>query len=1430
MDINRNQQTNTFVKGMDTDTSDMLLESDKYRYAENVRIITNTDSNTGELRLIEGNTGIDLGKTGRILSFDSMRDIIVFVTKDGNETWSVYTYNPQDTVSDENPHKVLTIEDQAIWKSNDDLKPITTVLRWESDNNKKLYIADNTGTHGILVVDLSKTYTSTNFSEVFEYQEVVLDSPKIQIYSQGQLKPAIVQYAYRMYKENGSVTTLSALSKPLSLYKNYNSGYAYGKTTNKSVKINITPGGEVLNRIQLYRITYEQVGQEPTIHLIRDEKFLNGEYIDYGTNIQTISTSEFISMYNLQIRPKVIESKSDYLFAANLSYQQDSIDDDFKNFDARAYNKGAVVVDGQIVGNQAFGENNQSGVYDSSLWEPVNGYNGIGTNIAWKYVYNTTHVITPTDYQNSCRTYRRGEVYRFGIRLFNKKGIPSSVKWIADIQMPDDNDIIVDDNSQFTNQLAQLQQYYAKEIGIKFVPLETPAWDDVSAYEIVQCPRTIADKFTLTQGIVGHVHEIYTFPTENLQDYSHTINSGTTTNYLTPVGFLSMEDIYAIQSDLDSGGLSSNGGYSTIGPNGYSCRYARPNRSILQFASPEYVYQPDDIRNIISQADNNVHIECVASYIPNSEICTDIYDRYSNILTDMYSTRDSVLVSWRDRASYQFYTPVYFVMSSYTSTSPYALGVHVENDNEYKAHIESRASAQTLISSYEGNGDKFYYFGPEVAIYNTGRDLYGTQTLYGITAINGVTGVSDEKLHRSTGRLNIETQNENSNLAWTQHFFNYLFPVKQVNTKPFITENISNISYADSPEYNQFSNSNTLTIKNNVTSIGNKTFVNWTAPFITTESDPSRIQGLMDHSSNLNSQLPQVNGPSSSDGYHPESQGSFYPIGTGGRCMLLQLENQLNRYQSSEDILQHMPEICVANIKQNTIPYGGYTETSINNSKYISVGAYKKILPNEDKSISVFEGDAFIKIFTYYNSHDWFDPLYRRFFKNATVYAVPLEMDIDIQGQFSNSLYGVTTQETWVQDKASAFNGYTQEDDAYLYNTAYNAETDVSTWYPDTRTSGQVNNYDTRVHYSQKKSNNETIDSWTQFKTSDFIDVDTRYGEITALELFKNKLIFWQNRATGILSVNERVIVQDINSIQIALGTGQVLERFDYLSTSYGQVKEQYNQDSSDSTLYWWDGNNKEILSYTDGTNIIQLSTVRNIKNYINERQQSTSPLIMYDQKYKEVVCNVVNNESVVYNEMAQAFTSVYKYAPYFYCNIIGQNYSAREYTNNNITIFKENYTTGNSATLFTNSITPIIKYVVNQDPQYNKVFDIQTFGGRFYGGGSSVDETQTNVTGDKYARDNEILNNIKFIYKTPLKQESRCSGKDTVSNLEYDFRITVPRAGKEMLVNGNSVWTVSDYGDRMKGKTMQCEIKSISNNLDFSLQYIITKFRISWA
>jgi hypothetical protein len=61
MDTN-NTQINTFVKGMDTDTSDALISSEAYRYAENLRYVTDGESNSGELHLIDGGWNVGVFK------------------------------------------------------------------------------------------------------------------------------------------------------------------------------------------------------------------------------------------------------------------------------------------------------------------------------------------------------------------------------------------------------------------------------------------------------------------------------------------------------------------------------------------------------------------------------------------------------------------------------------------------------------------------------------------------------------------------------------------------------------------------------------------------------------------------------------------------------------------------------------------------------------------------------------------------------------------------------------------------------------------------------------------------------------------------------------------------------------------------------------------------------------------------------------------------------------------------------------------------------------------------------------------------------------------------------------------------------------------------------------------------------------------------
>jgi len=222
--------------------------------------------------------------------------------------------------------------------------------------------------------------------------------------------------------------------------------------------------------------------------------------------------------------------------------------------------------------------------------------------------------------------------------------------------------------------------------------------------------------------------------------------------------------------------------------------------------------------------------------------------------------------------------------------------------------------------------------------------------------------------------------------------------------------------------------------------------------------------------------------------------------------------------------------------------------------------------------------------------HKYYDNKVDHPITTCIVYSIPLETSINTLFTYGNEfshIYDASDRRfTNLQiNPANVNNIYQQTTPLYLYNSVYSAISKVNPHEAITD-SYIENNYETidyRVCYSKLKSNNEYEDSWLKFQSANYIDVDEKYGPITDLRTFKNQLIFWQENATGILSVNERLIIQDKSNLPLILGTGGVLDRYDYITTSNGMRENQFADAQSDAALYWWDANKKEICSYIGG-------------------------------------------------------------------------------------------------------------------------------------------------------------------------------------------------------------------------------------------------------
>lgn len=105
-------------------------------------------------------------------------------------------------------------------------------------------------------------------------------------------------------------------------------------------------------------------------------------------------------------------------------------------------------------------------------------------------------------YKSSCQvSWQRGEVYRFGITFYNKKGQASYVNWIGDIKMPDFNEAAnaVSLLSTFNNNRLTM---YSTHINFD-VTIPQDLTEDISGFKIVYVERQENDKTRFGTAITG---------------------------------------------------------------------------------------------------------------------------------------------------------------------------------------------------------------------------------------------------------------------------------------------------------------------------------------------------------------------------------------------------------------------------------------------------------------------------------------------------------------------------------------------------------------------------------------------------------------------------------------------------------------------------------------------------------------------------------------------------------------------------------------------------------------------------------------------------------------------------------------------------------------------------------------------------------------
>ena len=410
-----------------------------------------------------------------------------------------------------------------------------------------------------------------------------------------------------------------------------------------------------------------------------------------------------------------------------------------------------------------------------------------------------------------------------------------------------------------------------------------------------------------------------------------------------------------------------------------------------------------------------------------------------------------------------------------------------------------------------------------------------------------------------------------------------------------------------------------------------------------------------------------------------------------------------------------------------TSQYGGNTYYDRQNCTYIECSNITNC-QTSSSSINVYSGDTYICMYDYLrnivpNPVSTFANVNQDRCQIALYF--PVETGINLRYRSDTSISKININSTgannysaslFMQEQSGSYgtgapNEYNQTTDLYLYNSVYSQEDTTIKFFPKNDNIIYGNQlFDSRIVVSNKKISGEETDSWLQFETNNFLDVDTKYGSINSLIEYNDHLLFFQDNAFGDVSVSPRSLLSDNNPGSLVLGTGAVLDRYDYISTTVGN-KYKFGNIVGQNGIYWYDTNSKTIYNYSGS--VKPLSKLKGLFSYLNTfGDASTTCITGYDYKYNEVLFTLSNSSSQIntisYSEVVDSFISFSDMLPSQYISVYNKQLytvpfiSLITYGGNSLWL----HNSGNKSNYYGVLFPSTLSFVINDNFQHTKVFD----------------------------------------------------------------------------------------------------------------------------
>lgn len=1026
---------------------------------------------------------------------------------------------------------------------------------------------------------------------------------------------------------------------------------------------------------------------------------------------------------------------------------------------------------------------------------------------------------------SSCiKSLKRGEVYRYGIILYKNDGTRSDVVWIGDIRIPGPD--IVELNKNYTT----------KQIGIEFTLNEAfkkfATDNNICGYEIVRCQRTDECSRSLQQVVISSTVR------QKLVD-------GTYSPYY-PTGFIISNPQYVGYTPYPNGNATQWPEQMTSG--------ASDNR-LYQVYCPEIQTYVDDVLNKLKTN----QIKLTPALYLYSPTTADIVRFTEDNAYDDYTSKCAT-ASYYIQKKHIFslsFVPIIDLSGDEIDEYSYTFGKYT-NVN-YKALSYSKSDKSNKVN-------KLWYL-------NSASDVY-SRRFFMLDSNNEIVSVNGEPVLRPSN-INSEYKVDVDNVQFTK---DTKFNLNQNNYSLQIREisNVRMLNWEDGFS-NHVMNGSKISnavkkYKSYAKNISTSSYLNWVCSSkydipVGTSDEPGWIEGGWQD-------VVEFTNVDNSGEHKKRTFQAIGPIGPAARCLVVQLSdkkeklddlidtkdgsivashslkyifgevittNPITNYYSPSALggilipsfdpqvnskdpeevskLNSYPGTLLCEITHPAIHYSGKDMSSKQYDTYYGFGDYKAYSSDGVNKINVFTGDTYTQIYEIegmYKAYDFNDDK-SSLQSMQTIHYIPMESTIN--QYFDYGMNYRNTNNANLQAEAGEIKGVASQDrPVHQYNLIYSDNGTSNDLYSPQSTERLENNYSQRIYYSQLKTNGELLNSWNIFKPVDYIDVNPVYGELTDLFTTQDILYFWQTKAFGKLSVNERSLVKDENSNLIQLGQGTVLQRSDYLSTKFGMRAQDMCKVNVDNDIYWFDYGNKCIASYkaTSGAyggakmSVLDFTESCNVKTLmqINITDNVQVPTITYDATNDELLFHPIKNNSILSEEMTLAFNCKLNIAQSMYSVLNGQ--LATVY--NNLTNQNDAISINSKLRIYTrwcddgetpanDADTARLHFVVNPNPSTTKVFDNQ-----------QIVFPQLYNTTSSHTKQTADYNDFNCNLYTDLDEAGMV---DEYTNREGNICFPIPRC--------------RDGIRRLRGKWMIEEMLMESNDNDHAISHIITKFRQSY-